>query len=76
MGTSPATVFARPVAARPAYQVGPLLMGPDPEDLRKCESEYCQVGGIAQGGMCLSGQLRHDRHVRVKRNDIFIVGLC
>ena len=35
-------MLVRPAAARPAYQVVPLLMGQDPEDLRKCESEYFQ----------------------------------
>ena len=64
-GTSPATVFVRPVAARAAYRVAPLPMGTDPEDLRKCESEYFRVGGIAQGRMCLSGQLQQDQHVRL-----------
>ena len=60
-------MLVRPVAARPARQAVPLLMGPEPKALRKRESKYFQAGSIAQGRRCLPGQLQHDPHVRVYR---------
>ena len=64
-GTSSTTVFVTLVVARLVCQVVLLLMGPEPKVLRNCESKYFQVGGVAQGRRCLSGQLQEDQHVRL-----------